>query len=195
MLKPKPTYDLEFRLRHRDGSYRWIHSQGRLIMAGGKPIRLLGVHVDITASKEREAALQKSEQRFRRLVEMTHIIPWEADPQTWQFSYVGPRSPKILGYSIQDWLADGFWLNHLHPEDRVGAVEFRRDQVGRSHDFESEYRMVAADGRVVWFHDVVHVLHQEGRHPEAAGLLGRCHGTEARGGRTQPVGSNCGVVQ
>ena len=66
MLKPKPTYDLEFRLRHRDGSYRWIHSQGRLIMAGGKPIRLLGVHVDITASKEREAALQKSEQRFRR---------------------------------------------------------------------------------------------------------------------------------
>jgi PAS domain S-box-containing protein len=49
--KPKSTYDMEFRLRHRDGSYRWIHSQGRLIVEDGKPVRLLGVHTDITERK------------------------------------------------------------------------------------------------------------------------------------------------
>jgi PAS domain S-box-containing protein len=159
MKEPRSGYDLEFRLRHRDGSYRWIHSQGVLLFdAAGQPSRLLGVHVDITATKRREAELQESEQRFRRLVETTHIIPWEADPQTWQFTYVGPRSSLILGYSVEEWLADGFWIEHLHPEDRVSSAQFRRDQAQRCQDFESEYRMLAADGRLVWFHDVVRVV-------------------------------------
>lgn len=171
MKEPRAGYEVEFRLQHRDGSYRWIRSQGRLLTRNGEPVRLLGVHVDITASKRREMELRESERRFRRLVETTHIIPWEADPETWQFTYVGPRSPMILGYPIEEWFSDDFWAAHLHPEDRASCVKFRREQARCSYDFESEYRMLAADGRVVWFHDVVHVVHGDQGPAKLQGFL------------------------
>jgi PAS domain S-box-containing protein len=169
---PQTGYDLEFRLRHRDGCYRWIRSQGVLIRdAAGQPSRLLGVHVDITASKQREAELLESEQRFRRLVETTHIIPWEAEPEGGRFTYVGPRSSSILGYPLEDWFSNDFWVAHLHPEDRVACIRFRREQSRQSQDFESEYRMLAADGRIVWFHDVVHLVTGPGGPEKLQGFL------------------------
>ena len=44
-----PTYELEHRLRHRDGTYRWIHTDAVLIRdEQGVPIRMTGSHVDVT---------------------------------------------------------------------------------------------------------------------------------------------------
>jgi PAS domain S-box-containing protein len=60
-----PKYDLEFRLRHRDESYRWIHARGELIRdKENAPSRMLGCHVDITENKKLEQKLlqfQKTE--------------------------------------------------------------------------------------------------------------------------------------
>lgn len=45
--KPWPTYEVEFRLRHRDGSYRWILTQASVLLnEQGKPRRMLGSHVE-----------------------------------------------------------------------------------------------------------------------------------------------------
>jgi PAS domain S-box-containing protein len=56
---PTERYDAQFRLRHRDGSYRWILSQASLLHdVEGRPIRMLGWHVDITAPRELEHQLQ-----------------------------------------------------------------------------------------------------------------------------------------
>ncbi|MBL8723981.1 MAG: PAS domain-containing protein [Planctomycetes bacterium] len=58
--------DFEFRLRHKDGSYRHIHARGQLSRdLAGRPIRMLGCHVDITAA--RQAAAHRAE--FDRRVE------------------------------------------------------------------------------------------------------------------------------
>jgi PAS domain S-box-containing protein len=164
---PRSTYEVEFRLRHRDGTYRWIHSHGLLLRdSAGKPDRLVGIHIDITASRNREEALRKSEERMRRLVETTSIIPWEADAETWQFRYVGPGAVAALGYPMAEWMRPGFWLAHLHAKDRRRAADLRRENCRRQVDFQSEYRMISIDGRSIWFHDVVHVL--SGRHQAEA---------------------------
>lgn len=53
------AYVTEFRLRHKDGSYRWIHSRGNLIKdSAGQPVRLIGCHLDITTRKRTEAKLE-----------------------------------------------------------------------------------------------------------------------------------------
>lgn len=63
-------YASEQRLQHRDGSYRWILAQGCVVFdSAGRPVRMLGSHVDITAFKQLEQSLRESEGRYRGLVD------------------------------------------------------------------------------------------------------------------------------
>jgi two-component system cell cycle sensor histidine kinase/response regulator CckA len=58
----RPDYEGEFRLLHKDGSYRWIYSGGQTIRdEAGKPTRMCGCHVDITERRRLEEQLRQSQ--------------------------------------------------------------------------------------------------------------------------------------
>lgn len=106
-------------------------------------------------------ALEASESRFRSLVQELDAVFWECDPVSFQFSFVSDRAEKLLGYPTSSWLQPGFWASIIHPEDRHWAVDFCVEctKDGRDHAFE--YRMLASDGSVHWFRDVVYVLRND----------------------------------
>ena len=113
---------------------------------------------ELAPRQQTEEPLSESERWFRRLVETTRIIAWEADLSTWRFTYVGAWAVEVLGYPLADWFKDGFWVDHIHPEDREAAIRNCAERTRRAQHFELEYRMVRADGRTVWLHDIVHVV-------------------------------------
>ncbi|WP_437870342.1 AAA family ATPase [Sorangium sp. So ce363] len=102
-----------------------------------------------------QATLRQSEDRLRRLVETASVIPWEADRTTARFTYVGPQVVKMFGYPQDTWYDAGFLGEHVHPADRERVLPrfLQRDAVRADDDFE--FRLRAADGRVVWLHNVV----------------------------------------
>jgi C4-dicarboxylate-specific signal transduction histidine kinase len=56
----RPTYEVEYRLRHRDGSYRWILSRGAALWDDqGRPFRMAGSHTDVTARRRADQELEK----------------------------------------------------------------------------------------------------------------------------------------
>jgi two-component system, LuxR family, sensor kinase FixL len=154
---------MKYRLRRFDGEYRWILDTGvPRFQSDGTFEGYIGSCIDITDQERAEEALRDSEAQLRFLLESTHAIPWVADAATWQFTYVGPQASALLGYAREAWLEPDFWVKHLHAEDRDAAVAFCLEHSRTHADYDFEYRMVAADGRTVWIHDIVHVVASNG---------------------------------
>ncbi len=162
---------MEFPARRKDGSMLWIGQNVALQYSDGEPSGVQAIAQDITERKTAELALRSGEERYRHLVEATGVIPWEADAATWVFSYIGPQVEAILGYPQAAWMQPGFWESILHPEDRDEAIEFCRSQTDQNRDHQQDYRLIAADGGVRWFRDIVSIVTENGTPKTLRGIF------------------------
>ena len=113
-----------------------------------------------------------AQHRFRDLVNSVDGIVWEADAATIQFSFVSSQAERILGYPVDRWLSEPtFWKDHLHPEDREWAVPFCERATGEKRDHDFEYRMIAADGSVVWLRNLMTVMLDGDRPTRLRGVM------------------------
>jgi PAS domain S-box-containing protein len=72
--------------------------------------------------------------------------------------YISPQAESILGYTPFEWQADPeLWIRAMHPDDRDRVNQDDRASL-ETGTFTSEYRMIARDGRVVWFQDEANVV-------------------------------------
>jgi PAS domain S-box-containing protein len=134
--------------------------------------RLLGeIFASALARKTAEESRRESERNFRSLVETTAAVPWQADVESWVFTYVGPQAVKLLGYPLEQWYEKDFWASHLHPDDKEFAVNTCLDLSKTAEDFEFEYRMIASSGKIVWVHDIVRCEHRDGKLVELRGFM------------------------
>jgi PAS domain S-box-containing protein len=127
---------------------------------------------DISERKRADEALQQAHWNYMTLVNSIDGIVWEADAQSFAFSFVSPQAERMLGYPLARWTTEPtFWKDHIHPDDREWATNFcvSATHAKRPHDFE--YRMVAADGRIVWLHDVVTVVVENDRPVRLRGVM------------------------
>ena len=119
----RPAYEVEFRLRHRDGTYRWISSHAFLQTgADGKPCRVSGCHLDITERKE-------AEKEKARLLAGAQSSPLEAGTaqqqlgnilesisdgfvgldKAWRYTYVNRQAASLFGRLPQDLIGKHIW--------------------------------------------------------------------------------------
>ncbi|WP_413173499.1 PAS domain S-box protein [Anabaena azotica] len=162
----------ETKLLHQDGT---IHDTNVTYVPQfnqqGKVEGFVALVRDITEQKQSQAAIKQSEERFRKLTEKVRVIPWEADSKTGNFTYVGPQSEDILGYPLTDWYTTNFWVKHIHPEDQQWVVDYCLHASQSQENYEFEYRMLSADGRVVWLYDIVNVVWVENNPQQMHGFM------------------------
>ncbi|MBN1167803.1 MAG: PAS domain S-box protein [Methanospirillaceae archaeon] len=74
-----PHYDCEFRMRHRDGHWVWIHDRGTVLSwtENGRPLLMFGIHIDITERKQAEQELISAQERLQETHRLAHIGTWE----------------------------------------------------------------------------------------------------------------------
>ncbi|HSL30627.1 MAG TPA: response regulator [Anaerolineales bacterium] len=109
--------------------------------------------------ERRDAEIRRShreaQSRYQLLVEHLPIIVYvNLAERIGSTTYVSPQITGILGYHLEEWLEEPeFWQKTVYPDDYESVMQ-RLDHSGRTQEpFEMEYRMLARDGRVVWFHD------------------------------------------
>jgi PAS domain S-box-containing protein len=113
-----------------------------------------------------------AQHRFRDLVNSVEGIIWEADATTLQFSFVSSQAERILGYPVERWLSEPtFWKDHLHPDDRDWAVGFCEKATAEGRDYDFEYRMIAANGSLVWLRHLMTVVLEGDRPARLRGVM------------------------
>ena len=138
-------YRAEYRVRQRDGEYRWVEAVGRCELdAEGRPLRFPGVLVDIDLRKKDEAALAESEARFREVANAAPVLIWVADTRNKGVWY-NKAWLDFTGRSMDQELGDG-WLDGVHPEDLARCAEICGGSFDRREPFRLDFRLRRADG-------------------------------------------------
>jgi PAS domain S-box-containing protein len=149
LKQPWEQFENEFRFRHKDGSYRWILATASLRQdRDGRPLAMLGAHIDITARKRAEEALRESEERFRVLTASSPTGIYLTDA-TGRCVYANQKWLDMAGLTLAEAMGHG-WAQGLHPEDRaqVFANWNRTAQAAGTWGFS--YRFVDRAGTVTW---------------------------------------------
>jgi diguanylate cyclase (GGDEF)-like protein/PAS domain S-box-containing protein len=148
----------------KDGTLLDLEVRGRAFSYQGRSVRVTAVR-DVTERKQAEHRLREAEERYRTLVERVPAMTYIHHQVPGQFSgatYVSPQVETVLGYTQEEYTADPeFWKTIIHPDDRerVLADDERTGETGEP--FDLEFRMVAKDGRAVWFRESGTLVREE----------------------------------
>ncbi len=104
--------------------------------------------------------------RYRILVEQIPAVVFMAFlDQGISEAYVSPQIEAMLGFTQAEWLNDPVrWFRQIHPDDKARWSVEAAETFVSGEPLRSVYRVLARDGRVVWFHcEVRMVRHPDGR--------------------------------
>src|SRR5437868_4304875 len=137
------SYDIEYRVRRRDGEYRWFKTRGVPIRdTGGNIVKWFGTCTDITE-------LRQSEGRFRGIFENAAVGIAQTHPSG-RFLRVNEKFCSIVGYAREELVQKSF-QDITHPDDvAIGVSALAALLRGESLSFEHEKRYVRKDGSPVW---------------------------------------------
>ena len=173
MESGQPLLNIEETQRRADGSEAaLLTSKVPLRDATGDVVGVLGVYTDITDLKHVEETLRRERQRYEDLVNAVDGIVWECDLRSGVALFVSQQAERLLGYSPEEWLADPcFWEDRLYPDDRASVLRTMEEAAMRPGPTVIEYRMIAADGAIIWLRDIVSAVFEGGRGVKLHGIM------------------------
>lgn len=140
----------EYRLRSRDGTFKWVEGRGTPIWStSGEVIEWIGTVSDIDERKVKERELATSEERLRLALESTQLGIWDVDFTTGQHSWTN-TTREILEIDLNFQINDDTFLNLVHPDDRERVENhFFDSSQNEGTIYSGEYRIITAQTKSV----------------------------------------------
>ena len=147
------TADSEFRIVRPSGEVRWLFSRGRVFSdSAHRPIRMVGIAIDITERKRAAEALRESEERFRMVANTAPVMIWISGTDK-LCTYFNEPWLEFTGRTLEEELGNG-WAEGVHPEDFAKCFETYGKAFDRRENFQMEYRLRRHDGEYRWVLDM-----------------------------------------
>lgn len=142
-------YDVEYRAKHRDGHYIYLHGKGKPVYnEQGQITRIAGVTRDVTERKQAEKELQESKELFSSIFNQTTVGIAQCDLNA-NFTLVNDRYCEIVGRSKEE-LYQLRLYDITHPEDLPANIPLLERTATEGIPFKIEKRYMQADGTPVW---------------------------------------------
>lgn len=149
-------YEVEHRIRCKDGSYKWVCSRGKVVErnAAGESLRMVGTTTDITSKRELS---DQSRKTANLLTDLTDEIPGmafqfqrSADGDL-RFTYVSAGSYELFGVTPEQLLSDPHALRStIHPQDLAGYLHSFDSTTRDLTPWHYEYRVLITGRGVGW---------------------------------------------
>ena len=135
--------DIEYRFLRADGEWMWLHERGVVSDDAGTP-QEIGVLSDITERRHAQEALQKSEERYRGVVDQATEIIFSVD-SSGAIQSLNPAFARLTGFTTEEWIGRHF-ADVLHPESVERATEHFRHILTGGAPYCDDYRLLTKSG-------------------------------------------------
>ncbi len=172
-----PAYAAEFRMRCKDGSWKWILARGMVVSRGpaGTPLRMIGTHTDISARVRQQEEISRINERLDLALQGSRLAIWDADIASGRV-FLSEGWTELLGEKPREIYVDfASLLALVHPDDIArGRAELAAALKGTSPEYHVEYRIRTRNGEWKWI-----LSHGQVVSRDASGRAVRMTGTNA----------------
>jgi PAS domain S-box-containing protein len=148
-------FDHEYRLLMPDGSVKYVHAVAHAARDALGGIEFLGAVTDVTAAREAERKLRRSEVYLAEAQHLSHTSSWAWDVRG-KFVYRSAELYHLFGLDPEDTVSQQPFLDRILPEDWRRILEVVPQAIRDKADFEIDFRIALPDGSIKRIHSVGH---------------------------------------
>jgi PAS domain S-box-containing protein len=146
----RKPFVMQYRLRRRDGEYRWISDDGvPRYDTLGQFAGYIGSCVDITELRKKEEALREFEERVTLAARAANLGVWEMDTTTDEI-WMSDMGRTLYQFDSNARVDHEALQHRVHPEDRELRDSAIKTAVATQSEYEIEYRLLLPDGTLRW---------------------------------------------
>jgi diguanylate cyclase (GGDEF)-like protein/PAS domain S-box-containing protein len=163
-------YEVEFRMLHKDGYYKWILSRGKVLEydKDGNPLILYGVHIDIDEQKKIEEKLRRFVKYLNTAQAVSKTGSWHIDINTNNLWW-SKETYRIFGLTENSFVNLDKFIERIHPDDRQKVSDALKQAIdGKVYDID--HRIIVGN-EIKWVNEKAEVVFDDDKAIEAFGTV------------------------
>jgi len=154
----KTEFWVDYRIVLPDGTIKHLHTIGHPILnESGDLVEFVGTAMDVTAAKQAEEALRRSESYLAEAQRLSHTGSWSGAPGAGEIRYWSEECYRVLGFDAHKGLPRvETFFQRIHPDDQARTVEQLARATRERTEFAFDYRIVHPGGDVRDIHTIGH---------------------------------------